>query len=257
MAGRNKPNEQQTAATAARQAIRQPNGGREPNGGPEPPPPPPPPPPVPPFQPAFYIFRLDSFTITNTRASDEDTDHVTVGLKVGDAMPDPQTRHMGDVDNGTHQVGIQFGPILVTTPNDPVAFNYQIVNNGHSSDADIERQLTASAIALLAKVFSLSTPWTAILGVVVDIILRIVFADCDGPVAVDQINLSGQSLWAWTHGVGAYSETRFYPGTDSDFGCGSNSEYYVTWSIVGAGLASPPVLTGVLVPQTVGLAPQS
>jgi hypothetical protein len=188
---------------------------------------------------------------------DEDTDHVTVGLKVGDTMPDPQTRHTGDVDNGTHQVGIQFGPILVTTPNDPVAFNYQILNNGHSSDADIEQKAAVAAAGLLLKLFSLSTPWTTILGVVIPYIIGLLFADCDGYVAVDQINLTGESLWAWTHGVGVYSETRYYPGTTSADGCGDNSEYYVTWSIVGAGLASRPILSGVLVPQTAGLAPQS
>jgi hypothetical protein len=243
-------NEQGAAAEAvAAPQIRQPNGGGEPPPRRPPPPPPPPPPPVPSFQPAFYIFRLDSFTITNTRSVHEDTDHVTVGLKVGDAVPAPQTNHMGDVNNGTFQVGLQFGPTLVATPNEPVAFNYQIVNNGHASNADIEQKLSAGAIALLAKVFSLSTPWTAILGVVINFVFGFAFADCDGPVAVDQINLTGQSLWAWTHGVGVHSETKFYPGTDSATGCGSNSEYFVTWSIVGAGLASTSALTGVLAPQ--------
>jgi hypothetical protein len=169
---------------------------------------------------------------------------VTIGLKVGDHVFDPQTRHMGDVDNGTHEVGLQFGPVLVDSPTTSVAFNYQIVNNGHSSDADIEQKLAAAAIALLEQVFSLSTSWTIILAIIAPIVFTIIFADCDGPVAVDQVNLTGASLWAWTHGIGAHSETKYYPGTDSPTGCGDNSEYYVTSSIVGAGIASPAVVGG-------------
>jgi hypothetical protein len=218
------------------------NGGGEPPPPRPPLPPPPPPPPVPAFQPAYYTFRLDSFTITNTRSVDEDTDHVTVGLKVGDRVFDPQTKHMGDVDNGTHQVGLQFGPVLVDSEAESIAFNYQIVNNGHASDSDIEQKLAAGAIALLTKVFSLGTPWTAVLGIVINYIFGFIFADCDGPVAVDQINITGGTLWAWTHGVGLHSETKYYPGTDSDVGCGSNSEYYVTWSMVGGGLATTPTV---------------
>ena len=213
---------------------------RLPNG--EPPPPPPPPPP--PFRPAYYVFRLDNFRITTTRSVFNDTDHVTIGLKVGDHVFDPKTRHMGDVDNGTHQVGLQFDPVLVDSPTTSVAFNYQIVNNGHAGNADIEQKLASGSIALLARVFSLSTPWTAVLSVVIPYIFGFIFADCDGPVAVDQINLTGASLWAWTHGIGAHSETKYYPGTDSATGCFDNSEYYVTSSIVGAGIASPAVVGG-------------
>src|SRR6266404_7135154 len=208
------------------------------NGVPPPPPPnggaPPPPPPIPPFQPAHYIFRLDEFSISNTRSVDEDTDHVTFGLKVGNTMFEPQVKHMGDVDNGDHAVGLAFGPVLIDDPNTSVAVNYQIINNGHASDADIEQKLAAGAVALLGKVFSLATPWTAVLGVVVNFIFGLIFADCDGPVAVDQFNLTGGDLWGFTQGTSTHFWSRFYPGVDSPVGCGSNSEYWVVWSVVGA-----------------------
>jgi hypothetical protein len=63
-------------------------------------------------------------------------------------------------------------------------------------------------------------------------LLGIVFANCDGAVAVDQINVTGADLINWTTGTGMYSETGFYPGLDSPTGCGSNSRYNVTWSVI-------------------------
>jgi hypothetical protein len=213
------------------------------NGGPIPVPVPPPVPP--PFQPASYLFFLDSFDIHTTRAVDEDTDHVTYAVQVGNQHPQPITVHLGDVDDGHHDLrgrGLQFGPLLVPDPNTPISFNFQIINNGHDDDANIEQKATAAALALLAKVFSLSTPWTAVLGVIVDILGGIFFADCDGPVAVDQINLTGATLWAWTQGIGLHRETKHYPGTDSPIGCGDNSSYDVTWGIQGTGVVPLPAI---------------
>jgi hypothetical protein len=197
----------------------------------------PPPPPPPPFRPAYYVFSLDSFTITETRSLHNDTDHVTIGLKVGGKVFDPQTKHMGDVNNGTH-AGLQFGPFLVDAPTTPIAFNFQILNNGHASQAEIEPKGAAAAIALLAHVFSLSTPWTAVLGIVFNYIWGVIFADCDGPVAVDHVNWTGADLWGLTHGVGTFSQSKFYPGIDSATGCGDNSQYYVQWSAIGSGVAA-------------------
>jgi hypothetical protein len=205
-------------------------------------------PPPPAFQPSKYVFRLDSFEINNTRSLHEDTDHVTIGLKVGDKVFDPQTRHMGDLNNGTYEVGLEFGPILIDSPNTPVAFNFQIVNNGHADNADIEQKLSAGALSLLTKVFSLTTPWSVIVGAVWDYIFGFIFADCDGPVAVDQVNLTGEALWEWTHGVGIHSQGKHYAGQESPRGCGENSSYWVTWSVVGAGVVPTKIVHAEFVP---------
>lgn len=223
-------------------AVKVGNGGPESTSIPKPPPLPPAPPP---FVPAFYTFRLDSFKITNTRALHEDTDCVTIGVKVGDQVFKPQTKSMGNLNNGTYRVGMQIGPVLVNKPDESIAFNYQIVNSGHKDPSDVAKQLEAGAVAALVKIFSLSTPWTAVLTVVGEFIMKLISLNCDGPCAVDQINVKGEDLWAWTHGVGTHSQTKFYT-IDSQGGCGSSPEYYVSWSIVGAGLA-PHVIPGVLV----------
>jgi len=203
-------------------------------------------PPTLPFLPAYYFFRLDNFRITNTRSWDEDTDHVTFALKVGDNVYGPQTIHTGNVDNGTHQIGLQFGPVLVDSASESVVFNYLIVNSGHESTSDIEKQMGSAALSMLGNVFSLGTPWTAIIAVVWNILFGIFDANCDGAVASDQINLNGGTLWARTHGAGVRAQTNYYPGTDSPVGCGDNSQYYVTWSIVGGGIAIRPIHTNVV-----------
>jgi hypothetical protein len=61
----------------------------------------------------------------------------------------------------------------------------------------------------------------------------IVFADCDGRVALEQVVLLGRELCRNT-AAGPYSTTTTHPGTDSATGCGSNSVYEVSWSITRA-----------------------
>jgi hypothetical protein len=218
-------------------------GHPAPTPGPAPPPAPAPPQ----FQPAHYTMRLDSFFIGTTRAVHLDTDHVTFGLKVGDRTFDPQIRHMGDVNDGEHLVGLEFDDVVVDSPGTPVVLNYQILNSGHQNQAEIEQQLTGGALALLAKTFSLGTPWTVMLGVALPFFLGLIFADCDGPVAVDQVEINGDTLWQWTAGIGTHSETRFYT-VESQDGCGDSPRYWVTWSVVGTGVIpqQPSVIQAVL-----------
>jgi hypothetical protein len=51
-------------------------------------------------------------------------------------------------------------------------------------------------------------------------------------VAIDAFALTGADLEALTSENNLHTTTKFYPGIDSDIGCGSNSRYTVTWSIV-------------------------
>lgn len=78
--------------------VGEPGGDGPPiGGGPGGPPPPPPPP----FQPARYVFILNQFHIDNTRAVDEDTDTVSFGVKIGNAMmAEPQIKRYLFSDNG-------------------------------------------------------------------------------------------------------------------------------------------------------------
>ncbi|GHA14844.1 hypothetical protein ACFOOM_11025 [Streptomyces echinoruber] len=207
-----------------------------------------PPPLPPPFQAANYMFRLDGFTISETRSPRHDTVHVSFGLQVGDKKYPPQIKKMGDLGEGNYPVDLEFGPVPVTDAGERVIFNYTILNNGHDSDANIAKTLIDATTALLSKKFGAGTFWTVVLTILVDFIGGIFFANCDGVVAVDQVELSGEELWARTVGRGSAHETRYYPGTDSPVGCGSNSAYWVSWSILGAGVIPPEINPVVSVP---------
>jgi hypothetical protein len=58
----------------------------------------------------------------------------------------------------------------------------------------------------------------------------IVFADCDGLVAAEQLAYTGRDLYLKTVN-GPLKMTTTHPGTTSPSGCGANSQYDVTWTI--------------------------
>jgi hypothetical protein len=191
-----------------------------------------------------FNFRLDRFSIENTRARHTDTDHVAVGLKLDGLEYRTQTRHMGDLNNGTYTVMMDFNNIIVSLNSTVAAFNYQIVNNGHASQQALDDALVkgASKLASLgAKALGdiilpgSGSIWSEVAGPLVDWLGASLFANCDGVVVADQIVLNGATLVARTAG-GIYSENRFYPGTDSPTGCGSNSQYHAAFSISRAAM---------------------
>ena len=194
------------------------------------------------IKPGKYIFRLENFRITNTRSRHNDTNYVVFSIKIGDQQPLNRNKSMGDVNNGIHDVGLEFGPVLIDDPNTEVVLNYIIVNHGHSGD-NVEGALNSASDELLkpeniGKIMQAGSEgglWGliaagAFVGVV-EIVKILTGADCDGPVAADQISVSGALLYDWAGILGLHSDTRYYPGIDSAVGCGSNSKYYVTWSV--------------------------
>lgn len=191
-----------------------------------------------------YIFRLNNFKITNIRAHHEDTAYVSFTLKVGDHQFQTLTKNMGGVNNGIHNIGLEFGPIDISIPDTSVLFNYQIVNAGHSGESSIVKGLESGATGMLSAggtVLAASLGggiWGIVIGGALGIttlgigeLFKLLTANCDGLVAVDQVAVKEATLENWVSNSGSHSETRFYPGYDSPHGCGSNSRYYVTWSV--------------------------
>jgi hypothetical protein len=203
----------------------------------------------------MYTFSLDSFQITDTRSLHRDTDYVSVSLAIGSAPAITKTKAMGDLNNGTFKVGLSFDNVVVQ-PNQPVVFTYAIVNNGHGSQASVEKSLQqagtqladkaaqAAAQAVGAEIGSVlgasigtaavpvvGTALGALTGWLVGEIGTVLFANCDGPVAAGVHVFSGADLAARTAGGKALTQTDHNPGTDSPHGCGGNSNYYVTWSV--------------------------
>jgi hypothetical protein len=206
-----------------------------------------------------FVFTLESFEIENTRSRHEDTDYVSCTLAIGSGAPQTQTKAMGDLNNGTYAVGLSFGPVAVA-PNEGAIFNYLIVNSGHQSQQATQEALTkagqylaqkgaeAAAQAISQGIGTLvgasigsailpivGTALGALAGWLVGELGGVFFADCDGPVAAEQVAMTGADLASHTANGQPYRQTTFHPGTDSPHGCGSNSRYKVTWKITPVG----------------------
>ncbi len=191
--------------------------------------------------------------ITNTRSSEKDSDKASVSIAVGGGNPVTVTRDLGNLGDGTYPLHLAVGPVAVDDPNLGIAANYLIVNSGHSSWSTVDGVLTkagnelasagaksaTSAIgsAVGASIGSaimpvIGTALGILAGWLVGGFLGILTADCDGPVAAEQPALKGIDLWNRTQVPGAsFQHTTYHPGIDSADGCGSNSEYYVTWQV--------------------------
>jgi hypothetical protein len=210
--------------------------------------------------PTQYVFSVDLVQVDTARSLNADTDMAQSTLTVGNSPPSTATQGNSAI-GGTHPKQwqtnlLRFGPVGVELA-DSVVFNYQILNKGNP-DPDVVtsalnqagKKLADYAVESISKslvaglkeiesveIGSLSTAVPVvgpILGIVaawlVSELKSIVFADCDGPVAVEQVVLLGRDLHRKTVN-GPYRTTTTHPGVDSATGCGANSVYEVSWSI--------------------------
>jgi LGFP repeat len=181
-----------------------------------------------------YFFVLEKIRITKTRARHNDTVHVNFALKIADRELAPVNRHMGDLNDGTYRVDLAFGA-RSEDPGTPVLFSYQVLNKGHGSTSDqlIEKGLNEGAHALATALAGTGNIWAAGLTELFRWVGGFLNPDCDGPLAADKISVSAAVLRDWTAETGFHREEKYFPGVDSAWGCGSNSQYYVTWYVIG------------------------
>ena len=199
------------------------------------------------LNPTTYKFRLESFRITDTRSLHNDTDFVSAALHVGTnpTMSLP-TKSMGDVNNGTFNLGMEFANVSVPDTT-VVTFTYSIVNTGFAKN-DIE-QAAQKAVATAASKAAAAAS-TALGGVLggplgsgiaivgnksaawaINKLESFIFANCDGTVAAGDHSFTGAQLAHLTSGGKVITVTDENNGTVSPHGCGGNSHYFVTWSI--------------------------
>lgn len=214
-----------------------------------------------PFETLTFNFELVNFIITDTRSRHDDTDYVTFTLldsptTAGGGTPQTQTKAMGNVNNGTHPVGLQFSNIAVPTAGQ-VTMNYLIANSGHSSESQVYSVMEKAGSALALKGLTaagaaigtaipiplLGTLLGAAAGWLVGEVSSLLSANCDGAVAAEQDVFKYQDLVSLT-ATGPHTQKTTHPGSNSPDGCGGNSMYYVTWTISRG------------VPQTVKVAAQ-
>jgi hypothetical protein len=207
---------------------------------------------IPPFSPASYTFTLDSIDISNTRSRHEDTNHASVSAAVGNNPPTTVLKDLGDQNNGHHPIGLRIGPVLVNDPNIGVVFNYLIINSGHQNPGEVAKALTTVGNALASKGAQAATSAIgaavglsagsvvlpvigstlgALAGFLVGGLADIFGANCDGPVASEQLAFKGIDLFNRTAIVKSFHHATFHPGIDSPSGCGSNSKYIANYTI--------------------------
>ena len=210
--------------------------------------------------PCRYQFSVDFFTVNTARSLNQDTDTVQSTLKVGNSATQTATQYMGNW-GGTElkQAQVQavtFAPATVELCEYAV-FNYQIVNSAEADKNVLDSALnkagesladyavssimkalgqgltaitsievgTITSVPVIGTILSLLSPW------LIDQVGSLFSAGrCDGAVALEQVVLPGRDLHLAT-ATGGITETTDHPGTDSPVGCGSNSDYSVTWSI--------------------------
>jgi hypothetical protein len=207
----------------------------------------------------LYTFTLERFHVDNTRSRHEDTDTVAFGLQIGNQQFPVQSFFAGDVNNGDHAVNLRFASVLISESTMPVVISYQIYNGDASKlqrslsalNADLANKAIESMMQQKTEQGSPSdytdfpdngqpdTPdldfsdpsWLLFLEFVT--IGSFLFPDCDGFVAVGTIGKAKNTLDTLIDSAvgNTYRHSIRYPGGDSPAGCGSNSDYTVTWSV--------------------------
>jgi hypothetical protein len=211
----------------------------------------------------LYTFELESFHIGNTRSRHDDTDTVTFGLQVGDQQFPIQSHYAGNLNNRDYPVNLLFGPVLITEDTVTAVFTYEIYNGGAgslpTSLVTLNQTLLNQVVPLVLKTsgtesggfpnfssgeagadvpnpddpFDDTSDWSGLFfeAIFADI-GSFFFPDCDGFVAADGIGMSKGQWDTAIDSVGeTFRKTMHYAGSNSPAGCGSNSDYSVTWSV--------------------------
>jgi len=213
----------------------------------------------------FYTIRIESFHIDNTRSRHSDTNTVFLALQAGITQFPVRSHPVGDVNNGDHGVSLSFFYTMLSDPDRVLGFSFSIYNGDTASLSDmLNRALTSlltqgvhvtvpgpkiSSINLsgaaagagvtantvgIGSLLANTSAWYAVATkAVAEAAINFVFPNCDGYVAADTLCMTHQQWNSLIDSAGndLYRFTARYAGTNSPAGCGSNSNYTVTWSI--------------------------
>lgn len=175
-----------------------------------------------------YKFVIDKCNVIDLRSPDSDIDWASIGVSVSNAIAKgtPKSKYAGEFVSASYLIDLEVGPIPIPNdPNIPVTIAFLMVNSA-TDNSGILNIMNAGTEALINS-YSGSGSALAFadnyLGGILD-------SYCDGTVAADRIVTNGQTIAQWTAN-GPHSVTTRYPGTDSSIGCGSNSDYEVTWHV--------------------------
>lgn len=220
----------------------------------------------------LYTFMIRKFIITDTRAPIHDT--LTLGYSAhvdGDIVAQSNLIQMGDFDNGEYDHLPGLARVVINDPTSKVAFIFQLLNAGNVPNDIVNGRIIATADQLAGITAGLSGAgsigaalvsgyfWAAIAIEAFANFYSWLSADCDGPVAIDQISGPRYILDAWTDTTPTRSVSfdRKYPGSAPPGDC-HTSNYEVIWSLshsrawvqVQDLLADSDIVVGLLVSET-------
>jgi hypothetical protein len=194
--------------------------------------------------PTWYRFSVDYVKVDTARSFDHDTDTCQMSVAPGNWPTQSLTQSTGDI-GGTNFSVSQTNLLNLELPVEmcePVTLNYIVINNGNADQVTLDTIIVTAGSALLSAGVKAASG-SSILGTVAGFLLTklgsFLFQDCDGIVAVEQVEFSGRELRLKTVAHELDQIVTDHAGTDSPTGCGANSEYEVTWS-----MTRPPAIWG-------------
>lgn len=227
------------------------------------------------FPPVTFDFLVPSLTVKNPRALFTDTDFATIAAAT--LAPDgtqiakygPTSKYLGDlgkgrsVDPGMSLTGIDVpdgGSVALTFvvvnrgawAGDSQALDAMDAVGGAVIGALIQGSIAGTSAAVGVTIFPAVALTALVLGVLEG--LSIIFADCDGTVVAGAMTIGKTELLS-NAVEQPWEMTDDYPGTDSPVGCGSNSDYTVTYTIEKTPPPAPPVPM-VATPSVISLLPK-
>ena len=213
----------------------------------------------------FYTIRLESFHIDTTRSRHNDTDTVFLALQAGNTQFPARIKAVGDVNNGDHAVSLNFSGVMLSDPDRVLGFSFSIYNGDTGGLSDMLNHaltslltqgvhltvpgpkitsinlsgaaagagVTANTVGITSLLANTSTWYAAATKAAAEAAINFVFPNCDGFVAADAVSLTHQQWNSVIDSAGndVCRATVRYAGTNSPAGCGSNSNYTVTWSV--------------------------
>jgi hypothetical protein len=187
----------------------------------------------------LFSFSIKSFQITDTRSAHKDTDYVSSTLKIGSEAPTSQFRPMGNLNNGTFNVNLNYEGVNLT-PGTQVVFNYLIINAGNVKSDQVKTGLETLG-ARLANVPSFNIPplvssleliATKFADELSPLISQPNIKSCDGLVAAEQNTFSYDDLLRESSQTGYITQATSHIGVKSPSGCNARpSAYVVNWNI--------------------------
>jgi hypothetical protein len=203
--------------------------------------------------PGKYSFGLDTIDVVHHRSASKDTVYISAVLAISGRASTKITKAYGKHGDGSFSAGITFENVALADT-ETAALSYLIINQGHGSESDIEKQLETAAVSIAEQAAQLATQVAAediaaaigrvfgfgiggILGWLVisigETIEELITEGCDGYLGAGIHTFSGAGVCA-----GAIQGTDVNEGTEDQLFLGfipgivcsaTTSQYDVNW----------------------------